>query len=128
MPQEYHQDIHLDQIAMRDRLETVGHHRSKVEDLNGTQTILHDLQVEVEVRMEAKREVAPPPRLEVVVQVKTEVDHLVEIVVGQQPQTEVVVLVQSKLVLLVKIEVEHQVKKEVGHPAQSQAEHQVQNL
>ena len=79
---------------MRDRQETAGHHQGKVEDLNGIQIILHDLQVEVEVRMDTKREVAPPLRSEVVVEVKTEVDHLVEIVVGQQPQTEVVVLVQ----------------------------------
>ena len=94
MPQEYHQDIHLDQIVMRDRQETAGHHQGTVEGLNGTQIILHDLRAEVEVRMEAKREVAPPPRPEVVVLVKTEADHLVEVVVGQQPQTEVVVLVQ----------------------------------
>ena len=44
--------------------------------------------------MEAKSEVAPHPRQEVAVQVKTEVDHLVEVVVGHKPQTEVVVLVQ----------------------------------
>ena len=94
MPQEYPQDIHLDQIAMRDRQETAGHHQGTVEGLSGTQIILHDLRAEVEVRMEAKREVAPPPRPEVVVLVKTEADHLVEVVVGQQPQTEVVVLVQ----------------------------------
>ena len=111
---------------MRDRQETAGHHQGKVEDLNGTQFILHDLRAEVEVQMEAKREVARPPRPEV--QVKTEVDHLVEIVAGQQPQTEVVVLVQWEVALLVKIEVELRVKKEVGHQAQSQAEHQVLNL
>ena len=77
---------------MRDRQEATGHYQGKVEDLNGTQIILHDLRAEVEVQMEAKREVAPPLRLEV--EVKTEVDHLVEIVAGQQPLTEVVVLVQ----------------------------------
>ena len=79
---------------MRDRQETAGHHQGKVEDLNGTQVILHDLRAEVEVQMEEKREVAHPPRPEVEVQVKTEVDHLVEIVADQQPKTEVAVLVQ----------------------------------
>ena len=128
MLQEDHQDIHLDQIAMKDPQETAGHHQGKVEDLNGTQIILHDLRAEVEVQMEAKREVAPPPQLEVKVLVKTEVDHLVEIVAGQQPQTEVVVLVQWKAALLVKIEVEHLVKNEVEHQVQSQVEHQVLNL
>ena len=128
MLQEDHQDIHLDQIAMKDPQETAGHHQGRAEHLNGTHIILHDLLAEVEVWMEAKSEVAPHPRQEVAVQVKTEVDQLVEVVVGHKPQTEVVVIVQWKAALLVKIEVEHLVKNEVEHQVQSQVEHQVQNL
>ena len=109
-PQEDHQDIPLNLIAMKDRQVMVDLHQGEVENRNATQIIHHVLPAVIIVLEEVK--------IEVVRQVKTGAGHKAVIVLDLWLPIEVVVQAKLEVAHRAKIEVEHQAKKEAVHQVQ----------